>query len=151
MMPPQGWTRLLLAGLGQLLEDEGAGDWNPEGIYTPTQTAITLGGLPSAPDLAISISAYGLGRTGDDIEQTDSSVLVQFRVRGGPDPRVADDLADAVFNAVHGLNEHLLSTGVLILLSERKIIAPHTRDGSGRVERADSYDLLCHRPSTHRA
>ncbi|MEV4749076.1 minor capsid protein [Streptosporangium sp. NPDC049248] len=150
MTAPQGWTRLLLAGLGQLLEDEGAGDWHPEGIYTPTQTAITLSGLPSAPERAISIATYGLGQAGDDIDQTDSSVLVQFRMRGGPDPRVADDLADAVFNAVHGLAEYRLSTGVFVLLAERRIVAPHTRDGSGRVERADSYELRCHRPSTHR-
>ncbi|WP_433235533.1 minor capsid protein [Streptosporangium sp. CA-135522] len=149
-MTPQGWTRLLLAGLGQLLEDEGAGDWNPEGFYAPTQTAITLGGLPSSPDLAISIATYGLGQVGDDVDQTDSSVLVQFRMRGGPDPRVADDLADAVFNAVHGLASHRLSTGVFVLLAQRRIIAPHTRDGSGRVERADSYELRCHRPSTRR-
>src|SRR5690606_20165705 len=89
--PPQGWTRQLLEGLGQFLEDAGAGDWNPEGVYTAAQTAITLGGLPTTPDLAISLATYGLGQAGDDIEQTDSSVLVQFRMRGGPDPRVADD------------------------------------------------------------
>lgn len=150
MTPPQGWTRLLLSGLGQLLEDAGAGDWSPEGIYTAAQTAITLGGLPSSPDLAISLATYGLGQAGEDVEQTDSSVLVQFRMRGGPDPRVADDLADAVFNAIHGLSEHRLSTGVMVLLAQRRIIAPHSRDGSGRVERADSYELLCVRPSTYR-
>ncbi|MFC7641442.1 minor capsid protein [Streptosporangium lutulentum] len=138
-------------GPGAAPGGRGRGDWNPEGIYTPEQTAITLGGLPTAPDLAIAIAAYGLGQAGDDIEQTDSSVLVQFRVRGGgSDPRVADDLADAVFNAVHGLSEYRLSTGVFVLLAERRIITPHTRDGSGRVERADSYELRCVRPSPHR-
>jgi hypothetical protein len=39
---------------------------------------------------------------------------------------------------------------VFVLLAQRRIIAPHTRDGSGRVERADSYELLCVRPSTYR-
>ncbi|MEU8195233.1 minor capsid protein [Microbispora amethystogenes] len=150
MTPPEGFTRQLLNGLGQLLEDNGAGDWDPDGMYGPTQTAITMNGLPSSPDMAISMAVYGLGTFGDDIEQTDSEALVQFRCRGTQDQRVADDLADAVFNAVHGLSDHTLSTGVHILLAKRKVIAPIGRDGSGRVERADSYEILCHRPSAHR-
>ncbi|MFC7108064.1 hypothetical protein ACFQQB_51285 [Nonomuraea rubra] len=43
-----------------------------------------------------------------------------------------------------------LSTGVHVLLARRTLVAPLGRDSSGRWERADSFDLMVHRPSPHR-
>lgn len=144
------WTRDLLTGLAERLAAADVAVWKPDGRYVETQTAITLGGLPAKPDDAIAIAVYGVGQAGDDVEQPDSSVQVQFRMRARTDPRVVDDLADGVFDTVHGLASVTLSTGVLVLLARRTLIAPLGRDTSGRWERADSYDLMAHRPSPHR-
>lgn len=131
-----------------LLAEHDVGDWNPLGKYGDNQRAITIGGLPARPDEAVALAVYGTG--GDDVEQSDSTVLVQVRMRAKTDPRVADDFADAVFDVLHGLANETLSTGVLILLARRTTVAPLGRDASGRWERADSYELLAHRPSPHR-
>ncbi|MBB4915096.1 minor capsid protein [Streptosporangium saharense] len=144
------FTRDLLSGLAMLLAEAGVGEWNPTGVYDGTRTALTIGGLPASPDTAIALAIYGVGRAGDDAAQTDASVQVQFRVRGKADPRVVDDLADLVFDALHGLSDRVLPTGVLVLLSQRRIVAPLDRDSNGRWERADCYELLVDRPSPYR-
>ncbi|NRQ31279.1 hypothetical protein HII36_05430 [Nonomuraea sp. NN258] len=144
------WTRDLLTGFAVLLGEAGVADWNPNGIYADEQTAITIGGLPAKPDTAIALAVYGVGQDGDDVEQPDSAVQMQARFRAKTDPRLVDDLADDVFDAIHGLANHTLSTGVHVLLARRTLVAPLGRDSSGRWERADSFDLMAHRPSPHR-
>jgi hypothetical protein len=144
------FTRDLLTGFAVLLGDAGVADWNPNGIYGDTQTALTIGGLPAKPDTAIALAVYGVGQGGDDVEQPDSSVQMQARFRAKSDPRFVDDLADGVFDAIHGLASVTLSTGVHVLLARRTLVAPLGRDSSGRWERADSFDVMVHRPSPHR-
>ncbi|MEV0821954.1 minor capsid protein [Nonomuraea rubra] len=145
-----GWTRDLLTGFAVLLGEASVATWNPNGIYTDNQTALTIGGLPAKPDTAIALAVYGVGQAGDDVEQPDSAVQMQARFRAKTDPRVVDDLADGVFDAIHGLANVTLSTGVHVLLARRTLVAPLGRDSSGRWERADSFDLMVHRPSPHR-
>ncbi|TMR97535.1 minor capsid protein [Nonomuraea basaltis] len=144
------FTRDLLTGVAELLAAAGVADWNPDGLYTPAQTALTIGGLPSSPDKAISLAVYGAGRGGDDVTEPDSNVQMQARIRGSDDPRVTDDLADDLFDELHGLANVQLSTGVWLLLAQRRIVAPLDRDSSGRWGRADSYELMVYRPSPHR-
>ncbi len=143
-----GFSRDLLTGLAVLLAERDAGDWNPNGKYTDNQRAITIGGLPSQPDHAIALAVYGTG--GDGVDQSDSTVLVQARMRAKADPRDVGDIADEVFDVLHGLANVTLSTGVLVYLSQRTVVAPFSRDSSGRWERADSYELMVHWPTTHR-
>ncbi|WP_433426349.1 minor capsid protein (plasmid) [Microtetraspora malaysiensis] len=144
------WTRDLLTGFAVLLAEHDVGTWIPSGKYGEDQIAITIGGLPAKPDTAITLAVYGVGQAGDDVEQADSSVQLQARMRAKTDPRVVDDLADGVFDVIHGLASVRLSTGVLVLLARRTLVAPLGRDTSGRWERADSYDLMVHRPSPNR-
>ncbi|GAA4600337.1 hypothetical protein GCM10023194_81390 [Planotetraspora phitsanulokensis] len=144
------WTRDLLTGFAVLLADAGVATWNPSGAYSDAQTAITIGGLPAKPDTALALAVYGVGQAGDDVEQTDSAVQMQVRMRAMTDPRVVDDIADGVFDTIHGLANYTLSTGVFVLLARRTLIAPLGRDATGRWERADSFDLSVDRPSTHR-
>ncbi|WP_424533632.1 minor capsid protein [Sphaerisporangium viridialbum] len=144
------WTRDLLTGFAVLLGNAGVADWKADGMYTDAQTAITIGGLPAKPDTAMALAVYGVGQAGDDVDQADSSVQMQVRMRAKADPRVVDDLADGVFDVVHGLENVTLSTGVHVLLARRTLVAPLGRDSSGRWERADSFDLMAHRPSPNR-
>ncbi|MEV1167339.1 minor capsid protein [Nonomuraea sp. NPDC049784] len=144
------FSRDLLTGLAVLLADAGVGHWDPVGAYTAQQRAITLGGLPSKPDEAISLTIYGTGTGGDDVEQSDSTVLVQARMRTATDPRIVGDYADAVFAALHGRSNLTLSTGVVVLLIQRTIMAALARDSSGRWERPDSYELMVVWPTLYR-
>ncbi|MFG2076978.1 minor capsid protein [Nonomuraea maritima] len=144
------FTRDLLTGIAQMLAAAGVGDWDPDGVYATEQTGLTIGGLPTSPDAAIALAMYGSGTSMDDVENADTVVQVQFRMRGGPDPRIVDDLADGVYDQVHGLANHQLVTGAFVLLAQRRLVTPLGRDDSGRWERADSYEITAHRPSTHR-
>ncbi|GHH67624.1 hypothetical protein GCM10017673_14930 [Streptosporangium violaceochromogenes] len=139
------WTRGLLTALAEHLHAAGVGVWRPVGPpYTSGETAIMLTRLPISPDRAIALAAYGADS--DDPTTTDGVQGVQLRVRGTTDPTVVDDIADAAFDALQGWQ--FPAAG--ILLATRKLQAPLGTDGSGRWERADSYTLLVHRPTSLR-
>ncbi|WP_086568063.1 minor capsid protein [Streptosporangium minutum] len=141
------WTTDLLTALAEQLHNAGAGVWRPAGpSYTASETAIVLGRLPTAPDRAIALQPYGVDQDGDDPVNTDGTLGVQFRMRGTPDIRVLNGIAEDVFDALQGLK--LPAVGVLLMT--RRIQAPMGSDGNGRWERADSYRLLTHHPTTHR-
>ncbi|MET7333273.1 minor capsid protein [Nonomuraea sp. NPDC005650] len=143
------WTKQLLTAIAVRLHEQGAGVWKPPGtgVYAAGDIAITLGRLPSTPDRAIALAAYGVDQFADDPVNTDSTQGVQARIRGArEDPTSVDDIADAVFNALHGWQNPAAG----IILCTRRINAPMGVDTNQRWERADSYHLLCHRPTTLR-
>lgn len=142
------WTVDLLTALAERLRVQGVGVWRPSGPeYAPNETAIVFGRLPSTPDRAIALAAYGVDQFADDPVNTDGTQGVQLRIRGIPlDPRSVDGIADACFDALQGWQNPAAG----ILLATRRINAPMGVDGNQRFERADSYHLLVHRPSTLR-
>jgi hypothetical protein len=141
------WTTDLLTAFAVLLDSEGVGVRRPAGsVYTASETAIVFGRLPTEPDRAIALAAYGVDQGADDPVNTDSTQGVQLRMRGTKDPRVVDEIADAAFDVLQGAS--LLAVGVLQIT--RRINAPLGSDSNGRWERADSYSLLVHRPTQHR-
>lgn len=141
------WTATLAHGLAGQLASAGIATYHPAGTYTTDETGLVVGIMPAAPPRVVVLSVYALA---DDIDQADSRVGLQVRVRGaGPDPRDALDLIDAVFDELHGAT-HLDLAGVLVHLIERTASAPMGRDQNGRYEHADTYHLLAHRPTPHR-
>ncbi|MFF0860899.1 minor capsid protein [Nonomuraea sp. NPDC003560] len=141
------WTTNILTEVAERLAAANAGVWRPSGPpYTAAETAITLGRLPISPDRAIALAAYGVDQFADDPVNTDGTQGVQLRIRGTTDPRVVDDIADACFDALQGWQNPAAG----ILLCTRRINAPMGVDGNQRWERADSYHLLVHRPTSNR-
>jgi hypothetical protein len=140
------WTTDLLTAIAERLHAAGAGVWKPAGGYLSTDIAIVFGRLPSTPDRAIALAAYGADQFADDPVNTDGTQAVQARIRGTTDPRSADAIADAVFDALQGWQNPQAG----ILLCTRRINAPMGVDGNSRWERADSYHLLVNRPTTLR-
>ncbi|MER7206340.1 minor capsid protein [Streptosporangium sp. NPDC000239] len=141
------WTTALLTAIAEQLHAAGAGVWRLNGpTYTEGETAIVFGRLPTEPDRAIALACYGVDQDADDPVNTDGTIGVQLRIRGTKDPRVVDDIADACFDTLQGWT----APAAGILLMTRRIQAPMGTDGNGRWERADSYRLLTHHPTTHR-
>jgi hypothetical protein len=138
----------LVNGLGQLLENEGIGAYDPDGTVAlpDDSTAITYGQLSQSHSTSIGMTPYGVD---DDPSLSDSVRGVQFRFRATSDDQLAD-LADAVFDKLHGAHGYTLSTGVRIVESLRNSAAAMGYDGQGRTERADSYYFTIWRPSRHR-
>ena len=140
------WTTNLLTALAEQLHAAGAGVWRPAGPpYTASETAIVLGRLPTTPDRAIAITPYGVDQDGDDPVNTDGTLGVQFRMRGTPDIRVLNGIAEDVFNALQGLK--LPAAGVLLMT--RRIQAPMGSDGNGRWERSENYYVHAMRPTSN--
>lgn len=142
-----GFTTQLLTGVAQLLDAETDAVWKtPPAVYDDTDIGIVLGVPTQSPRSLIALAAYG---NTDDPAASDSTMQLQVRLRGADaDPTGADDLADAVFDALQGLRADL--NGVRLVYGRRASTLPLGVDGNGRQERSDNYDLMVHRPSTHR-
>lgn len=144
-----GWTTNLLGGLAQLLADAGVGTWHPDGSpYVAGDTAIVIAALPPAPDRAVALAAYPVS---DHVSQADVTVGVQVRVRAGRDPREVQDLDDAVFEALHGLEELVLG-GVSVVQIYRRSSAAlgQARDPNELWERSSNYYVDAMRPTALR-
>lgn len=142
MTPPKGFTTKMLEGLAARLGAAGIGRWEPDPNipYSPTDTAIVTNGVPASPDLMISLTAY---LTDDQVGSANSDVRVQVRVRGGPwHPNEANDIADAVFENLHGARYVDLDTGQPgFRLVKRVSSLPMGEDKNGRTERSDNYEF----------
>jgi hypothetical protein len=136
------WTAELAHGLAAHLAAAGIATYRPTGVYADDETGLMLGVVPAAPARVVVLSCYALA---DDIDQADSLIGLQVRVRGGSsDPRDALALLDAVFDELHSAT-HLTLAGTVVHLVERTASAP-----MGRYEHADTYRLTAHRPTRHR-
>ena len=143
-----GFQTNLLTGLAVYLQDADLGVWSTSGAYTAKQTGIVLGSTPQAPDNCITLNAYAVD---DSPALSDSVIGVQIRCRwGGTDPRPVDDLADAIFDLLHGLTAVRLSTGVFIVQCLRNSAASLGQDGNNRWNNTSNYYFTVHRPSTNR-
>ena len=111
--------------------------------------------------LAGALGAQGLGERGaevlapdaDDAGLADVTALVQIRTRGTTDPRDVDDLADAVFDELHGAYGLMLGTAPRLVhtsLIRRRSSALLGPDQLGRHERTDNYYVTASRPNVYR-
>lgn len=143
-----GWTNDLMAGVAQYLEDHGVGSWQASGSYPAgTVVPIFMKSVPGTPDSVITLSAYPVQ---DDETFNDSLVGMQVRSRGTKDPRSVEDIADSVFDALHGLGGIEITAGVWLVLCYRASGTSLPPDGNGRFERTDNYYMQVARPSAHR-
>ena len=143
-----GTTNDLCRGLAQLINDLGIGVYRiGTAVYQPGEVGVVIGLPTTTPPALIALLDYD---TRDDPTSSDTvqSIQIRFRSAGGTADQ-ANDLADAVFNALQGMWGQTVG-GVKVITAERSSSLPLGTDNSGRYERSDNYDLTIHRPSTHR-
>src|SRR5690606_22439626 len=126
------------------LDDAGVGVWRTSGIYTAGETGIVIRAVPQTPDRVITLAAYPLGTGIPGV--ADHQTAVQIRIRGTTDPRVCDDLADAVYEALDGLGNVTLD-GVDVVQAWRQSYTSLGQDSNGRWERSENYYLDTMRPT----
>lgn len=141
-----GFTTDLLAGVAQLLDVDGVAKWDPAGVYAVTDVGIVIGPPSQSPPSLVALAVYN---SSDDPAASDSTVFLQVRTRApDDDPRKADDLDDGVFNSLQGLRATI--NGIRVVYGKRNSSSPIGVDDTGRQERTSNYELMVHRPSTHR-
>lgn len=142
-----GWTTQLITGLAEHLAAAGVGVWRPNGpIYTAAEVGILDRAVPQSPDRLITLAAYPLGSTMQGMADHDTAV--QIRLRGTTDPRVCDDLADAVYELLNSAS-NLTFGGVRVVQMWRQSYTSLGQDGSQRWERSENYYLQTMRPTGH--
>lgn len=143
-----GYQADLLRGVAQLLDDAGVGSWDESGVYPAEAIGIVLGPLAQTPDNQVALSTYPVA---DDPANSDTVTGLQVLTRAaGMNPTATADLTDAVFNALHGLHDHTLPTGVRVVYSVRRSGTSLGVDGDGRHRDSSNYYVTTHRASPHR-
>jgi hypothetical protein len=145
-----GFTTDLLTGIAALMAADDAVDatYRTTGSYTASETGVRFGDIPQKPDRVITLSGYPVT---DDPALSDSVIGLQVRCRwGGSDRQPSDDLADAVFDLLHGLSGRTLSTGVRIVSCKRVSGSTLGQDANGRWSNVQNFYLAVHRPSVNR-
>lgn len=147
--PARSYNTDLLEGLGMLLAAENLGTWNPTGIYADTDTGIVVGTLSASPDRLIALTGYSVS---DDPSLSGSVTGVQAVTRwAGEDPRPTDDLAEAIFDALHGRHGYDLPTGIRVVQSLRRSKTSIGQDSNRRWRVSSNFYLTVHRPSPYRS
>ena len=119
--------------------------WNPNAVYTASQTGIFMKFVPTAPDRVVVLTAVNQG---DDISMPAGQVMVQVRGRGLPNrPTDVDDLLDSIFPILHGATDLIFGT-VTVTQMNRKVRVPMGQDDSKRWELIDQYYLDVSTPPT---
>ena len=96
----------LLEQYAVLAEERGLGLYRPDSAGG----SIFLGRLPDRPDLAVAIARYAGGESDARLGYDD--LRLQFRVRGPHgDYTVGEDLAQRVYDELHGLPSRYLPDG----------------------------------------
>lgn len=145
-----GFQTLFLEGLAAYIA---AGNiemtWNASGQYTSTQTGIFLGNVPpQTPLRVVTLTTYGVY---DHPAHSDDIVGLQVRCRAeGKNMRKSDDMADAIFNLLHGKTALELSTGIVITQIVRKSAGSLGQDVNGLWSNVQNFYATTWRPSTHR-
>lgn len=138
-----------LDGIAARLGTSGAATWRPDdSAYAAGETGIVLGGLPQSPDRVVALDTYNID---DDPSMSDSVLGLQVKTRwGGQDRRPVLDLAGGIYDALHGLHDVDLTTGVRLV---QCLIRSHTsigQDDNARWRRVQNFYCTVHRPSPHR-
>lgn len=139
-----GFNSLLLRGLAQYLHNAGVGNYTPDAPAAESDglPAITLINLPLAPDRVICLTDYPIQA---DPALTEVVIGVQLRIRGTRDPLVASDIRDAAYDALHGISDLILPTGLPLVHMYWTSESPIGPDDTDRYERTINYYVHANR------
>lgn len=125
--------------IAERLAATGIGTYRATGVYTATETGITIKAVPQSPDRIVAVTIYDEIAALDPDDPT-TVIPVQLRFRAGTYPTDVDDIADAAKAAmtVH----HDVWSGVRIHRCHRRNFTPIGADANKRHERTDNYELV---------
>lgn len=142
-----GWESQFLAGLAQHLETNSVGTWHPDGsAYTASETGLFVRVIPPAPDRIITLSTYPVTVVAG---MQDITLGVQFRIRGTTDPRVCQDIGDALFELLDSAGRQLWAD-IAVVDSTYRSHSSLGQDAQNRWEASHNYYAQAMRRTAHR-
>lgn len=143
-----GYQTSLMTGIAELLDAADVADWSTAGVYASDARAIFLKVIPQSPDTAISLTTFPVT---DNASLSDTVTGLQVRTRAaGQDPRDVDDLADAIFDQLHGLHDVTLASGLRVVQCLHQGGGSLGQDDLKRWGRSDNFYVTTWRPSLNR-
>jgi len=138
----------LLEEIAQLLHDLGVG------TYTPNTAGgtIFLAALPTSPDRCMAVARYGASEA--DSKLPYDEISIQIRCRGSAvDARQAEQDAQNVYDALHGLENRELAGGTWLALAVGIQSGPVYigRDQNGRHEYVVNFRAEISRSTPNRS
>jgi len=137
---------MLEIGLANYLDSQGVLTFDETGVSGNT----FLNVLPAEPDEAVGI--FGQGGPQPSPKFVEQEGDIQFLVRGTRDPRVAENLAESIFNELQGLDHITLSNGTKLISIKAIQSKPiHIdRDDNGRHKFSLNYRVRHEAETKHR-
>jgi hypothetical protein len=128
---------MLVMEIAQFLSDNKLGKFDETGV----SGNIFVMSIPATPDTIISI--YPSGGTSGDFKLAYDRPRIQIIVRGTKDPRVGYELANKIYDKLHGMyNCTFVPNGTHIVLCEGVQTPIHIgKDSNGRHEFSLNFDL----------
>lgn len=120
--------------VAELLAELGVGTYRADGAPGGT---IYLTSLPDSPDVALAVALYGATGAESDSRLPYDESRLQVRARGTrEDARTGEALAQAAYDALHGLGYRAMPGGTWLQLAVCQGGGPSYlgRDGNGRHE-----------------
>jgi hypothetical protein len=132
--------------LAALLAELGLGDYRADGSAGGD---VFLAALPQSPDEAVAVARYPAGES--DSRLGYDEVNAQYRCRA-PNTSVAEDRAQNIYDALHGLGNRVLPGGTVLQLAVGIQSGPIYigRDSNGRHEWTVNVRMELRRPTVHR-
>lgn len=124
--------------------------WQPDGAYPDGTVGLYVEQLPAGPDVAVAVLTTD-GQPSDSLLAWDMPAL-QVRVRGDRSPFGAQQIAQRIYSALHGLSDVELPDGMWLGLATCLNSGPTTSapDEQGRWQWVVGVDLQVMAPTEHR-
>lgn len=134
-------TSDILTGVAQLIAGAGIATWNPNGVYTLSQTGILMKIMADGAGVPDRVVVLNLVPLTDDISLPLGRSMLQVAGRGiRNQPLDVDALMDPIFDLLHGRTGDVFGT-VTVVQMFRTSSVPMGEDALTRSERADKYFL----------
>lgn len=134
-------TSDVLTGIAQLIAGAGLATWNPNGVYTTSQTGILMKIMADGDTVPDRLLVLNLVPLTDEISNPLGRSMLQIAGRGARNnPLDVDALMDPVFDLLHGRTGDVFGSTTVVQMFRYSSV-PMGEDSLIRSERADKYYL----------
>jgi len=140
----------LTEGIAQHIAMRGYGTYRATGAYVDGEIPITRNHVPSSPDTYIGVWVYAGPEADAGLGYDEPSI--QLRTRGPEASNTAEELAQQLYDAYHGLFDFTLPNGMKVksMIGTQSAPVPIGNDENNRAEFTVNFRLEIRNRSANR-